>query len=203
MAKMNWWSRWFVNHAKARANARLYGWLQTHLNLPPDSVCLEVGCGNGNMALRIMDGMKPARLVATDLDIAQIEAAERQFREHYPEGIPPGLEVRPADMLRLPFPDAGFDVVFAFATLHHAGTTHRDPSRLAEALGEVDRVLRPTGFLAYEEFLHKDRLHRWLDARGYSVPASERHWRREWVVAQKPPASAPASPVATAHAPAR
>lgn len=201
MAEMNRLSRWVVNHLKSRANARLFAWLRTHLQLPPEAVCLEVGCGNGNMALRIMDGLTPSRLVATDLDLAQIEAAEQKFREHYPQGLPAGLEVRPADILHLPFPDAGFDVVFAFATLHHAGESHRDPSRLSEALGEVDRVLRPAGFLAYEEFLHKDRLHAWLGTHGYTVPASERHWRREWVVAQKPaePVAGPAAPVAPAR----
>jgi ubiquinone/menaquinone biosynthesis C-methylase UbiE len=187
MAEMNRVSRWFVNHLKGRANSRLYAWLCEHLTLPPEAVCLEVGCGNGNMAIRIMDGMAPARLVATDLDLEQIAAAERLFEFHYPAGLPPGLELRPADMTRLPFPDAGFDAVFAFATLHHAGPSHRDPGMLPVALSEIDRVLRPSGYLAYEEFLHKDKLHSWLSDRRYTVAATERRWRRERVLAQKPP----------------
>jgi ubiquinone/menaquinone biosynthesis C-methylase UbiE len=96
-------------------------------------------------------------------------------------------------MTRLPFPDAGFDVVFAFSTLHHAGESHRDPGRLPSALTEIDRVLRPSGFLAYEEFLHKATLHSWLTEHRYTVAASWRGWRRELVVAQKPP-SDPAAP---------
>jgi ubiquinone/menaquinone biosynthesis C-methylase UbiE len=187
MAEMNRCSRWVVNHLKSRANARLYAWLARNLTLPPGAVCLEVGCGNGNMAVRIMDGMSPARLVATDLDLVQIGAAERLLREHYPEGRPSGLELRPADMTRLPFPDAGFDVVFAFATLHHASASHRDPSGMPRALAEVDRVLRPSGFVAIEEFLHKDLLVAWLRSHGYTFLSDDRRWRREMLVAQKPP----------------
>jgi ubiquinone/menaquinone biosynthesis C-methylase UbiE len=194
MAEMNPISRWFVNHVKGRANARLYAWLHEHLVLPPASVCLEVGCGNGNMAIRIMDGMSPARLVATDLDLHQLEAAGRLIQRHYSTGVPSGLELRPADMLRLPFPDRGFDAVFAFASLHHVGAHHRDPSRLPQALAEIDRVLRPDGYLAYEEFLHKERLREWLLGHGYLLTAQDRRWRRERVLARKVSSSGAAWP---------
>ncbi len=194
MAEMNRVSRWFVNHVKGRANVRLYTWLKAHLSLPPNAVCLEVGCGNGNMAVRILGGMAPSRLVATDVDLKQIEAAARLIRDQYPGGAPPGLELRPADMLRLPFPDRGFDAVFAFSSLHHAGTGHRDASHLADALAEIDRVLRPDGVLAYEEFLHKERLHAWLREHGYSVVAREGRWRRERAVVRKLPAPVGVAP---------
>lgn len=186
MAEMNRVSRWFVNHVKGRANARLYAWVAGHVTLPPGAICLEVGCGDGNMAARILDGMSPSRLVATDLDLRQIESANRRLSAHYPAGPPSGLELRPADMLRLPFPDTGFDAVFAFASLHHAGTGHRDATHLGEALAEIDRVLRPDGLLVYQEFLHKDRLHAWLERHGYTVLARERRWRHEVAVTRKP-----------------
>ncbi len=202
MAEMNRVSRWFVNHLKGRANTRLYDWLAHHLVLPPGAVCLEVGCGNGNMAVRIQDGLGPVRLVATDLDLHQLEEAAELFRQRYPAGIPPGLELRPADMLRLPFPDIGFDAVFAFASLHHAGASHRDPSRVPDALAEIDRVLRPDGQLAYEEFLHKDLVRSWLSTHGYAVTAHERRWRRDLVVARKAgPVPAPSVPPTSERAP--
>jgi len=183
---MNPISRWFVNHVKGRANSRLYAWLQGHLVLPPAAVCLEVGCGNGNMAVRILEGMSPSRFVATDIDLQQLEAAHRFIERQYSGTVPAGLELRPADMLRLPFPDRGFDAVFAFASLHHAGPRHRDPSHLPQALTEIDRVLRPDGYLAYEEFLHKERLRGWLVSHGYRFTAQEHRWRRERAVVQKP-----------------
>jgi ubiquinone/menaquinone biosynthesis C-methylase UbiE len=195
MAEMNPVARWFVNHFKARANVRLYDWVASHLTLPPASICLEVGCGNANMAVRIFDGMGPARLVATDVDPRQLDAARRLLEARYAQAVPAGLELRPADLVRLPFPDAGFDAVFAFAALHHAGAHHRDPSRLGDALTEVDRVLRPAGVLVYEEFLHKPLLRRWLAEHGYREQAHRGGWRRECAVWSKPSdASAGSSP---------
>ncbi len=188
---MNSVARWFVNHLAGRRHARLYARLRAAFTLPPASVCLEIGCGNGEMAVRLFEGMGPARLVATDVDLDQIETATRRARAHFGGTLPTGLELRPADMTRLPFPDAGFDAVFAFSSLHHAGTSHRDTRALSAALAEVDRVLRPEGYLAYEEFLHKKILRKWLEERGYTPVASERGWRRELVVARKPVAAAP------------
>lgn len=186
MAEMNALSRWVVNHLKARANARLYEWVAAHTALPPAAVCLEVGCGNGNMAARLVDGMDVGRLVATDVDPRQLEAAAEYLGRRFPGALPAGLELRPADMLRLPFPDAGFDAVFAFSTLHHAGEGHRDASRLGEALTEIDRVLKPGGLLVYEEFLHKELLRRWLSEHRFQAVAVARRWRRELAVVRKP-----------------
>ncbi len=186
MAEMNAISRFFVNTLKARANSRLYRWLHENLALPAGAACLEIGGGNGNMAARIVDGMAPARYVATDLDPHQLDAARAFLAERYPQGVPPGLELRAADMLALPFPDASFDAVFAFAAIHHASPSHHDPTNVPRALAEIDRVLRPGGTLAYQEFLHKERIHAWLRERGYRVRASAGGWRAETVVASKP-----------------
>ncbi|OGS50642.1 MAG: hypothetical protein A3K65_08895 [Euryarchaeota archaeon RBG_16_68_12] len=185
MAEMNAVSRFFVNTFKARGNARLYRWLRENLVLPSGSTCLEIGCGNGNLAARIVDGMAPARYVATDLDPRQIEAARQYLAAYFPQGAPPPLELRVADMLALPFPDASFDVVFAFAAIHHASPSHRDFANVPRALAEIDRVLRAGGTLAYEEFVFKDRIRAWLVERGYRVLASARRWARETVVASK------------------
>ena len=185
MAEMNAISRFFVNTFEARRNARLYGWLAANLSLPAGAVCLEVGCGNGNMAALIVDGMAPARYVATDLDPRQIESARRHLAARYPEGVPPRLELRPADMLGLPFPDASFDVVFAFVAIHHASPDHHDFTGVPRALGEIDRVLRPGGILAYQEFVHKEGIRAWLLARGYRLQASARGWTREAAVFSK------------------
>jgi ubiquinone/menaquinone biosynthesis C-methylase UbiE len=198
MAEMGPVARWFVNHFRTGRNGRRYDWFRAHLTLPPEAVCLEVGCGNGAMAARIVDGMAPARFVATDLDLVQMAEARRFVARWYGGHPPSGLEFRPADMTRLPFPDAGFDAVFAFMSLHHAGADHHDPSRLPDALVEIDRVLRPGGALAYEEFRFTDRLRAWLADHGYRLEATEHHWRTDRVVAQKPAGPGPAPASATA-----
>ena len=188
MAEMNAVSRFFVNRVKGRANKRLYKWLTAHLPLPAGATCLEIGCGNGNMAARIMDGMSPASYVATDLDPRQLDAAKRYLAERYPAGLPDGLELRTADMLHLLFTDGSFDAVFAFAAIHHASPTHGDFTNVPRALTEIDRVLQPEGILAYEEFLHKDKIRLWLRDHRYRVIASDKRWTREVVVARKPSA---------------
>ena len=185
MAEMNRVSRFFVNTFNARRNARIYGWLVRNVSLPAGPECLEIGCGNGDMAARVVDSLKPARYVATDLDPLQLESARRHLATRYPQGIPPALELRAADMLHLPFADASFDAVLAFVAIHHASPNHHDPANVPDALAEIDRVLRPKGVLAYEEILHKDRIRSWLVNQGYVLSGVDRGWKRESVVATK------------------
>lgn len=186
MAEMNAVSRFFVNTLQGRRNSRLLEWLRTTLTLPAGAACLEIGCGNADMAARIVEGLQPARYVATDLDPRQVETARRHLAARYAHGMPPPLELRSENMLRLPFPDASFDVAFAFSAIHHASADHHDFTNVPRALREIDRVLRPGGALAYEEIIHKDAIRAWLQEHGYRLEATARRWTRETVVARKP-----------------
>jgi ubiquinone/menaquinone biosynthesis C-methylase UbiE len=185
MAEMSRISRFFVNAFSARRNTRIYDWVRATVSLHNGAACLEIGCGNGDMARRIVDGLRPVRYVATDLDPHQLEAARRYLATKYPRGIPSSLEVRAADMLHLPFAEGSFDAVFAFVAIHHASPNHRDFTSVPHALAEIDRVLRPRGILAYEEILHKDGIRSWLAAHGYVLSGIEQGWKREAVVARK------------------
>jgi ubiquinone/menaquinone biosynthesis C-methylase UbiE len=186
MPEMNPLARFFVNTFTGLVNRRRYQWLAAHVHPPADAAFLEVGCGNGDLAARIVDGLGPAHYVATDLDPDQIVAARRHLARRYPEGIPAALELREANMLELPFPANSFDAVFAYTVLHHASAAHRDFSNVPRALSEINRVLRPEGSMVYEEFLHKDRIRDWLSDRGYVFTAVGHHWSRETAVALKP-----------------
>ena len=186
MAEMNRVSRFFVNTLSARRNRRVYAWVQVNLSLPADATCLEIGCGNADMAARLVDAFRPMRYVATDLDLHQLEAARHTLTKRYPNGLPAALERRAADMLDLPFEPASFDAVFAFVAIHHASPIHRDFTNVPQALAEIDRVLKPTGFLVYEEIEHKEKIRRWLTDHGYSLSGSQRGWKRESVLARKP-----------------
>ena len=139
----------------------------------------------GDLASRIVDGLRPRGYVATDLDPRQLESARGHLAERYPRGLPHPLELREADMLRLPFPDASFDAVIGVVSIHHASPNHRDPVNVPQALAEIDRVLRPGGALVYEEILHKDVMRAWLTERGYALGSIERGFKRESVVARK------------------
>jgi len=104
MAELNALARWHVNAFARRRNARRYAWVRENLSLAPGAACLEIGCGNGGMAALLVEGLRPARWVATDLDPRQIQLAHRTLARRYPDGLPPSLELRTADMLQLPFP---------------------------------------------------------------------------------------------------
>ncbi len=185
MAEMNAISRFFVNRSAARRSARRYRWIRENVTIPSGAVCLEIGCGNGQLAVRFVDGFQPAKYIATDIDPRQLEEARRTLTARYPQGNPSALELRAADMLGLPFADSSFDVVLAFVALHHAGPAHRDFSRVPEALTGIDRVLRPGGFLLYSEIFHKEPIRRWLTDHGYSIGGVQRRWRLESVAARK------------------
>jgi len=182
---MNPISRFFVNASSSRRAAREYQWIRTGVSIPPAARCLEIGCGNGHFALRFVEGSRPAEYVATDLDPHQVEEARRTLAKRYPTGAPPGLVLRAADMLQLPFPNGSFDLVLAFVAIHHASPSHHDFSRIPQALSEFDRVLRPGGLLVYQEILHREAIRNWLTVHGFALDQVRRQWRRESVVARK------------------
>ncbi len=194
MAAMGGISRFFVNLLNGGRNARTYARLAPGLRLSPEAVCLEIGCGNGDMARRIVEGLGPARYVATDLDLRQLEAARRHLTADGSRALPPALDLREADMLALPFPEASFDAVLAFQSLHHADAHHGAFANVPNALAEVDRVLRPGGAFAYTEFLNTGKVREWLGAHGYRVDVLARRWRLETVLARKGAAGFPGAP---------
>jgi len=186
---MNAFSRRAVNLFGRLRNARRTAWVQAHLAVAPGATCLEIGSGNGDLAARLVLKLRPARFVATDLDPLQVDAARRHLVRRFPNGLPAGLEVEPADMLALPYGRETFDLAFAFVSLHHASPNHRDFTDVPRALSEVNRVLRPGGALVYEEFVHREAIRAWFRERGYAVEAARRGWRRELSVLRKPSAA--------------
>jgi ubiquinone/menaquinone biosynthesis C-methylase UbiE len=92
----------------------------------PGSV-LEVGCGTGVFAARVMKENPQAVVLATDRSARFVELTAAR-----------GVRAQPADVQQLPFSDARFDVVAALWMLYHVPDLHR-------GLAEVRRVLRPGG----------------------------------------------------------
>ncbi|MFZ3355372.1 MAG: class I SAM-dependent methyltransferase [Thermoplasmata archaeon] len=194
MPEMNAFSRFFVNLSARRRANRSYARMRTDAPIPPSAVCLEIGCGSGELAARFVEGFRPAQYVATDLDPRQLELAQRTLQRRFPSGSPSALVFREADVLHLPFADVSYDVVLALVTIHHASPSHHDFSRVPQALSEIDRVLRPGGLLIYEEFLHLEPIRQWLTDHGYTLVHVRRRWRLETVVARKSAASSVADP---------
>lgn len=95
--------------------------------------CLEVGAGNGSVALWLARRVGPTgSVVATDLRPERIPAAE-------------GLEIVRHDIVHDPLPEAEFDLVHARLVLRLL------PERLV-VLDRLARALKPGGVLQIDEF---------------------------------------------------
>ena len=97
---------------------------------------LELGCGAGWMTRLLAERFRPARILATEVDRIQLE-------KNLAQPPIPGVEFRYGGAEAIAAPDASFDAVFMFKSLHHVP---RD--LMAPSLGEIHRVLVPGG-LAY------------------------------------------------------
>lgn len=93
---------------------------------------LNVGCAHGPDFLPFKDGFK---LYGVDFSAEMLK-----FAEKYAQKFGFDVELKLADVRRLPYPDDNFDWAIAVATYHHlGGGEHR------EALKELKRVLKPGG----------------------------------------------------------
>jgi SAM-dependent methyltransferase len=88
---------------------------------------LEIGCGTGGFAARVLDALPGVDLVAVDQSERFVELACAR-----------GVNAHVADAQALPFGDSSFDLVAAMWMLYHVPDLHR-------GLAEVRRVLRPGG----------------------------------------------------------
>jgi len=88
----------------------------------------------------VSDGLYPAlmtharHVVGIDISAAVVDAAVKRY---------PALHARCADVRRLPFTDAAFDVVVSNSTLDHFGSI----ADIQTALAELHRVMLPGGTL--------------------------------------------------------
>jgi ubiquinone/menaquinone biosynthesis C-methylase UbiE len=117
---------------RAKVAKALGGWPAA-----PFPKALEIGSGTGYFSLNLLQLGVIRRLVATDISpgmLGELAATAERL------GL--DLETEATDAERLPFEDGSFDLVFGHAVLHHLPD-------LPAALGELRRVLRPGGTLAF------------------------------------------------------
>jgi Tfp pilus assembly protein PilF/2-polyprenyl-3-methyl-5-hydroxy-6-metoxy-1,4-benzoquinol methylase len=127
---------------------------------------LSVGCGTGQLALEIAQGIK-SRTLAVDLSVASLGYAKRKAQEL---GLS-SIDFAQADLLELGNIGRVFDVVECSGVLHHLA----DP--FAGWRGLLSH-LRPGGFMAvglYSETARKGivRAQRLVAGRGYDTSADE------------------------------
>jgi ubiquinone/menaquinone biosynthesis C-methylase UbiE len=106
--------------------------------VPAGSKLLDVGCGPGEVLVRLASIAPAIVTTGADIDPAMIERARRKADLVLTRGATGAPSFVVADASSLPFPDASFDVVVSSFSVHH-WTDRR--AGLAEAM----RVLRPGG----------------------------------------------------------
>lgn len=185
MAEMHGFARWMVNRRTEIRARRTLARLGTHLGIRADDRVLELGSGGGGMLALIQERFRPARLVGTDYDPEQVSVATGFLTRRW-GALPASVELRPADALAIPFPDASFDYVFAMMMLHHVESRHADFTQRPKALAEVRRVLRPRGALVYSEIFGRPEVRRSLAELGFTQEFLRSGWRSDLGVYRSP-----------------
>lgn len=99
---------------------------------------VEAGCGDAALAHRLLERCPGCHVTGLDVDLRQLGRNLASPR--------PGLRLVAAGAQALPFADACFDLALMLKSLHHV-----PPLLMAQALGELARVLRPGGHLYVSE----------------------------------------------------
>ena len=118
-----------------------YGTLVAQAELADGLRVLEIGCGTGNVAVRVKRADPGADVVGIDPDPLALARAQRKAR-----GLS-GIRFERAYAQELPFADGEFDRVLSSMMLHHL-----DDDVKAGAAAEIHRVLRPGGTLHIVDF---------------------------------------------------
>jgi SAM-dependent methyltransferase len=131
------WSDWqavLFDRLIARSVEPVYRRLDEPIaeRLGTDGHGLEVGCGSGRLTARLADRLPRARFTGVDLSAPMIRMARERLAGRS------GIDLRVADVLRLPFPDGTFDAAWSIASIKHW------PDR-ARGVAEMARVVRPGG----------------------------------------------------------
>ena len=143
------WMLWDSKAGKILGRERLLG----RLSWNGDEQVLDVGCGRGLMLIGAARRLTTGK--ATGIDAWQKEdlsgnSPESALENARREGVADRVEVKTADMRRLPFADNSFDVVVSRAAIHNL----YQPDERAQAIREIARVLKPGGQAVIDDIRH-------------------------------------------------
>jgi ubiquinone/menaquinone biosynthesis C-methylase UbiE len=115
---------------------RVYGTLIAQAELSDCRRVLEIGCGTGNLTLRVKRAHPSLEVIGSDPDPLALRRAQRKALQLK------GIRFERGYAQQLPYADGEFDRVLSSMMLHHL-----DNDAKASAAAEIFRVLRPGGRL--------------------------------------------------------
>lgn len=120
-----------------RNHAPLRDWGLPHITWTPGMRILDVGCGGGATIADLLKLSPDSVVDGIDYSDESIEASRRLNAEHLGYRV----DIRKADVTKLPYVDDTFDVVTAVETIYFW-------PEFEKSLREIRRVLKPYGVLA-------------------------------------------------------
>lgn len=151
---MGSWMLWDSKVYKVREREKLLDLVPPTAWAGPARV-LDVGCGRGLMLIGAAKRLTSGEGSAVGIDLWQEKdlsgnRPEAALENARIEGVADRVEVRTADMRKIPFPDASFDTVVSASAIHNIySKTGR-----AEAIAEICRVLKPGGSVLIVDIRH-------------------------------------------------
>ncbi|HEX4214867.1 MAG TPA: class I SAM-dependent methyltransferase [Candidatus Dormibacteraeota bacterium] len=169
-----------ASYAYATRVGKLAVWadLLTDLELRGDERLLDVGCGRGAVLLTAAKLLPRGRAVGIDLwrPDQTDNSMDATLRNAALEGVAERVEVETADMTRLPFADASFDVVVSSLAVHNVP----GPEGRRTAMLEAARVLRPGGRLLIADLAFTRHYAAWLRELGLADVGRRNLGWRTW-----------------------
>src|SRR5712691_6029549 len=175
MAKLSGIGKFFINRSNESNSKRFFNIIRDYLILDENSSCLEIGSGKGFLSYEVFERYHPRRIVVSDYDPSQVEAAKSLFANKL-GAVPPYIEFRTADALNLQFEDETFDAVLGMVVLHHVEKRDWQFQNVPRALDEIRRVLKPGGSFCYTELFNKNRIRSYLTNAGFSQIFGRRNY---------------------------
>jgi ubiquinone/menaquinone biosynthesis C-methylase UbiE len=121
-------------------------WGLAQVNIEPDNVILDVGCGGGKTVSRLAQRAMRGKVFGIDYSADMVEYSKKLNRKLVAEDR---VEIREGSVEKTSFPDNFFDLITAIETYYFWPI-------LPDALREIKRVLKPKGKLLIVNEMVKD-----------------------------------------------